>query len=319
MTQEFNKPDVSIVFTNWNVRDLLRDCLRSVYEKTKDLTYEIIVVDDGSTDGSVEMLRREFPEVKLVINERNLGVAKSYNRGVAVTSGRFIQMLNTDMVLINNAIKILMDFLENHPEAAACAGKLRNRDMSPQISYGSFPSFTQALVDVLFIKELLPFLPVPSLGVSPDDSITEPIEVEYLSGADMMIRREVIEKIGFFDELYTSYCEETDFCYRILHKTNWKLFFVPAAEIVHFGGMSFQHVREYQLQLLYSSYNKFFKKHHGVLYSVATRWLYALQYSIRFIFRVLAGLMERTEEKKQKIVEAFWHVKYSLFPKNHPT
>ncbi len=319
MKKGLSNPDVSIVFTNWNVRELLRNCLLSVSEKTEGFTYEVIVVDDGSSDGSVGMLRREFPHVKLVVNERNLGVAKSYNRGVELASGKYIQMLNTDMILVNNAIRILMDFLENHPEAGACAGKLRNRDMSPQISYGSFPSFTQACADAIFLKELFPFLKVPSLGISPDESITQPIEVEYLSGAGMMVRSRVIEEIGFFDELYTSYCEETDFCYRVRHQTNWKLYFVPAAEIVHFGGMSFQHVREYQLRLLYSSYNKFFRKHHGSFYSLITRILYAIQYSIRFIFRCLAWFTKPTKDKKQKAAEAFWHVKYSLLPSEPET
>ena len=147
MNSKSSQLDVSIVFTNWNTRDYLRDCIRSVVAHTTGITCEIIVVDDGSTDGSVEMLRSEFPDVVLVVNGRNIGVAKSYNRGVAVARGRFIQMLNSDMILRDNAIKVLVDFLQLHPDVGACGGWLLNRDMTSQISFGSFPSFGQAIVD----------------------------------------------------------------------------------------------------------------------------------------------------------------------------
>ena len=316
MAMSNNGIDVSIVFTNWNTRDFMRDCIRSVYEKTKGITYEIIVVDDGSTDGSIEMLRKEFPEVKLVVNERNLGVAKAYNRGVAIAMGRYIQMLNTDMVLVNNAVKILVDFLKSHPDAGACGGRLRNRDMTSQISYGIFPSFTQALVDASFLKEIFPKWGLSGVGTIPSESLTEPAEVEYITGADMLIRKTVVDKLGFFDERYTSYCEESDFCYRIRHQTDWKLYFVPEAEIIHFGGMSFKNVREYQYQLMYSSYNKFFKKHHGSLYSFATRLLYAFQYVVKFIARSLKYYTRRDKDHKQLVIDAYWQVKYSLFPGN---
>lgn len=306
--------DVSIILTNWNTCDFMRDCIRSIYEKTLGITYEIIVVDDGSTDGSVEMLRKEFPEVKVVVNERNLGVAKAYNRGVAIANGRYVQMLNTDMILVNNAIKILVDFIESHPDAGACGGRLRNSDMTSQISYGIFPSFNQALVDALFLKEIFPKWGLSGIGTIPPESMTEPVVVEYITGADMLIRKIVIEKIGFLDERYTSYCEETDFCYRICHQTDWKLYFVPKAEIIHFVGMSFKNVRKYRYQLLYSSYNKFFTKHHGSVYSLATRLLYAFQYIVKFIARSLRYFSKHDNDHKQLVIEAYWQVKYSLFP-----
>jgi GT2 family glycosyltransferase len=308
------RPDVSIVFTQWNVRDMLRNCLRSVREKTVGLSYEIIIVDDGSTDGSVTMVREEFPDVILLVNEQNIGVAKSYNKGVAAARGRYVQMLNTDMLLVNNAVKILMDFLETHPEAAACCGTLRNPDMSAQVSYGSFPGLKQAAVEATGLPQLIPSVRWPTTGVLPDEHITTPMEAEYLSGADMMIRSEVIERIGFLDERYTSYCEETDFCYRILHETPWKLYYVPEAEIIHFGGQSFSAIPEYRYRLMYSGYNKFLTKHHGRVYALLTRSLYALKGARRWITGAGRHLLARTPESKSALTQAAWEVKYSLFP-----
>lgn len=308
------QPTVSIVFTNWNTRDLMRDCITSVKEKTVGVSYEIIVVDDGSTDGSADMLKKEFPEVKVVVNERNLGVAKAYNRGVALAAGRYIQMLNTDMLFVQNSIKLLADFLESHPEAAACGGRLRNRDGSSQVSIGYFPSFKEALVGALFLRDFLPNAQLPSRGIVPKENIDRPLQVEYVTGADLLIRKEVIDQIGFFDERFTSYCEETDFCYRVYHQTPWKLYFIPEVEIIHFGGVSFKNVREYQIKLMYSSYDKFLKKHHGTLYALATQFLYAVQYSVRFLFRICVYLVKGGKERKQHAVEALWQVEYSLFP-----
>lgn len=315
MTPVDSQPTVSIVFTNWNTCDMMRDCIRSVKEKTSGVSYEIIVVDDGSTDGSVDMLKRNFPEVRLVVNEENIGVAKAYNRGVAIARGRYIQMLNTDMLFVQNSIKILVDFLESHPEAAACGGRLRNRDMSSQVSIGCFPSFTEALVGALFLRELFPAAKLPNRGIVPEEKISRPFEVEYPTGADMLIRKSVIDEIGFFDERFTSYCEETDFCYRIRHHTPYKLYFVPESEIIHFGGASFKNVREYQIRLMYSSYDKFFRKHHGMFYSLVTRSLYALQYAIRLVFRSGVYVIRSGEDRKRQAIEAAWHIRYSLFPR----
>jgi len=317
MNSKSSQLDVSIVFTNWNTRDYLRDCIRSVVAHTTGITCEIIVVDDGSTDGSVEMLRTEFPDVVLVVNGRNIGVAKSYNRGVAVARGRFIQMLNSDMILRDNAIKVLVDFLQLHPDVGACGGWLLNRDMTSQISFGSFPSFGQAIVDALFLNDLFPKAGFPNRGAYPDESLAEPFEAEYVTGASLLIRKDIIDRMGFFDEQYTSYCEETDFCYRVRREMGLKLFVVPAARIIHFGGVSFGKVRKYQIQLQYSGYDKFLTKHHGKAYSFCTRALYAWHYFVKMIVRFIMFLFappNRRDEKKGNFLNAWYIVRYSIVP-----
>lgn len=317
MQNDASAPDVSIVFTNWNTRDYMRDCLQSVKSQTAGITYEIIVVDDGSSDGSDEMLRKEFPEVIQVMNGRNLGVAKAYNRGVAVARGRYIQMLNTDMILVTNAIKILYDYLQEHPTVGACGGWLLNRDMTSQVSFGAFPSLSQAVVDALFLNDLFPKAGFPNRGAYPDESLVEPFGAEYVSGASLLIRKDIIDQIGFFDERYTSYCEETDFCYRVQRQLGYKLHVVPSARIIHFGGASFGKVRKYQIQLQYSSYDKFLTKYHGKAYSFCTRVLYAWHYCVKMIARLGRWILSPAEEKqerKSQFLNACYIVRYSLLP-----
>ena len=309
-----HRPDVSIVFTNWNTGGLLRDCIHSIYSKVEGLTYEIIVVDDGSTDDTVGMLKREFPEVQVIVNERNIGVAKSYNRGVAAAKGRFVQILNTDMLLVNNTPKILMDFLEQHPNVGACAGWLRNRDMTSQVSYGMFPSFPQAIVDAFFLNDFFPRAGLPSRGMYPDERNTEPMEVEYACGASMLVRKEIVDSLGFFDERFTSYCEETDFCYRVKHEAHLDVYFVPAAQIIHFGGASFKKARKYQIQLMCSSFDKFLTKYHGSVYSFCTRLLYAWHHGVKLMTRTLRYIFSPSKEKKDYLLNAWYVVRYSIAP-----
>ena len=317
-----SQPDISIIFANWNTKDYLRDCIHSIHEQTKGLTYEIIVVDDGSTDGTAEMLKNEFPDVLCIENGKNIGVAKTYNKGFAIAKGRFIQMLNTDMILVMNAVKVLYDFLCDHPEAGAAGAWLRNKNMTSQISYGAVPSFSQACVDALFLNDLFPSAGLPNRGTVPPLSMTEPLEVEYVTGAGLLIRREIFDTIGSFDERYTSYCEDVDFCYRVRNVARKKLYFVPASQIVHFGGVSFSKVRKYQIQLLCSSYDKFLTKFHNRFYSLCTRLLYAWHYFIKMVVRAVRYLIssgESRERKRIEMINAFYTMRYSIAPKEEPT
>src|SRR5438445_5531287 len=153
--------DVSILFTNWNVRDLLRQAIRSVRERTSDVSYEVIVIDDASTDGSVEMVRGEFPDVRLIVNENNVGFSKTNNIGARVATGKYVFLLNTDTMMASNPIKICFDFMESHADAGVCGCWLKGQDGSSQVSFGDFPSFHQALVDAFFLNDLFPRARLP--------------------------------------------------------------------------------------------------------------------------------------------------------------
>ncbi|HTY01715.1 MAG TPA: glycosyltransferase family 2 protein [Bacteroidota bacterium] len=313
-----SSPTVSILITNWNCRDVMRDSLRSVYDKTMDVAYEIIVVDDGSVDHSVEMLAKEFPDVKVAVNERNLGFVRSNNKGLHLANGRYVLLLNTDTILVNNAIKVLTDFLDTHPDAGACGGWLKNPDMTSQLSYGDFPSFHQAVVDALFLNDLFPRAGFPNRGVIPWRVAGSPQEVDYVCGAVLLVRKELVDRIGLFDEEFRAYCEETDLCYRIRHWEDLKIWFVPEAEIIHLGGVSYRKFEKRQLQLQYDSYNKFLRKHHNAVYSLFTRVLYAWHYAVKSVARFVFFLLANKEQREQSwkyFLKAAYAVRYSLLPR----
>lgn len=322
MSQSPKEVDVSIIVANWNTRELLRDCIRSIYGKTKGIRYELIIADDASTDGSAEIIQREFPQVKIIQNEKNLGYAKSINRGVPLAQGNYILLLNSDTLILDDAIKILANFLDLHPEAGVCGGWLWSREKTSQISYGSFPSLPQAFVDAFFLNDLFPSLYFPNRGVAPDGSITHPVEVDYVTGAAILIRKKLIEELGLFDERFEAYCEEVDFCYRVTKIGKQKVYFLPDAKIIHLGGASYGKLGKRKIQIHYSSYDKFLRKYHGGFYSFVTRLLYAWHYMVKMIVRLVRYLLstrERKQEMKNDLLDAWYIVLYSLAPNARPS
>ncbi len=309
--------DVSIILANWNVKDLMRGALRSVYEQTRDISYEVIVVDDGSTDGSVEMLRAEFPSVIIIENKKNVGFSKANNQAAAIAKGRYVFLLNTDTLLVDNVIKTFVDYLEAHQEVGVCGGWLKNADGTSQVSFGSFPSFTQAIADAFYLNDMFPKAHFPRRGVLPDGSIIAPKEVDYVTGAAILIRNELIEQLGLFDEFYHAYSEETDFCYRVKHTVHKKIMFLPSASVTHFGGFSYRNVRKFQIQLMCSSTHKFLTKYHGQIYSFITRLLYAWHYGVKIPVRFVRYLIASPaikEEKRKYLLHAWYEVRYILAP-----
>ena len=264
------------------------------------------------------MIRSGFPEVTVIINEKNLGFVRTNNRGVQAATGRYLLLLNSDTVLLNNALKILADHMDSFPEAGACGAWLKNPDMSSQISYGDFPSLGQAVVDALFLNDLFPKAGFPNRGGIPRGIPTAPQEVSYVSGADFFIRKAIVDRIGLFDELYEAYCEETDLCYRIKTFERLKIHFVPEAQILHLGGVSYGKLGKRQLQMQYLSFDKFLTKYHGKAYSFVTRLFYAWHYALKSVFRFLSYLIARTDAKGTRrigFLKAVYAVKFSLFPR----
>lgn len=262
---------LTVVIINWNTREDLLVCLDSVGFVTKGFTVETIVVDNGSQDGSVNEVKKAFPLVHLIENERNLGFAKAANQGLQKASGRYVLLLNPDTQVKNGAIERLVSFMDAHSDVGVAGAQLLNADGSKQNSIANFPSLGTELLN----KSLLRWL-FPKKFPGKERNYSEPIEVDSVIGACMMVRREAIEQIGLLDEDYFLFLEETDWCYR-MKKGGWKVYHVPQAEVYHFQGKSAETVKKRARVEFYRSRYLFFKKNRGHL-----QW-----------FLLLIGLMVR--------------------------
>ena len=310
-------PVVTVLITNYNGREILRDALGAVYQTGTGVPFDVVVIDDASTDESAAMVRREFPAVRLIVNESNMGFVRANNRGVREARGRYIFLLNSDTIVVNDAIAILSGYLDSHPEAGACGGWLLGRDGSAQVSFGSFPSFPQAMVDAFFLNDLFPRAGFPRRAMVPGEADTAPRRVDYISGADLMVRRSLVERLGLFDEQFVAYCEEVDLCHRILHIAGLETVFVPAARIIHLVGASYGKRVERQVRTQYTSYHLFLRKHYGLFLSLLTRLLYAWHFGVKLFARwifFLAASPRAKEGRREQMLRAWYAVRYSLFP-----
>ncbi len=256
--------DITIVIINWNTRELLRDCLRSIYETVRDVTFEIIVVDNASGDGSVAMVREKFPAVRIIENSENRGFSAANNQAFDSMRGRYALLLNTDTVLTAGAVRELFAFMEGNVEAAIAGGQLLNRDGSRQNSIANYPTLLSLLMNLPLLEVLFP-------GRYPSKRYehTEPLAVESVIGACMIVRREAMDEVGVLDEGYFFFFEETDWAYR-MRSAGWKIYHVPSARIYHLQGMSIG--RDVRSRILfYRSRYRFFGKWKGRVYNTAVR------------------------------------------------
>lgn len=247
---------LSIVVVNWNTVLLLADCLRSILDGTRNLEYEIIVIDNASADGSAEMIAREFPQVRLIRNSANVGFARANNQGIRASRGRYVLLLNSDTVVPPGALNALVQFMDDHPDAGACGPRLARADGCAQrFAFGGDPSIGYLLarggMHLVFHKPLHDW----------ETRVTH--QVDWVSGAALMARRDALEQVGGFDEKFFMYFEDNDLCLR-LHRAGWRVFYDPGVTITHLGGASLKQnasrTRYYDASLRY-----FYAKHYALL------------------------------------------------------
>lgn len=229
--------DLSIIIVNWNSKKYLRKCLKSIFENTRDVDFEVIVVDNASYDGCRDMIETEFSAVKFVQNQENCGFSKANNLGYSYSSGKNLLFLNPDTVVISTAIKVMLSSLESIPDAGAIGCRLLHSDFSLQLhSVQRYPTFLNQLLDLHFLKVRYPKWklwgtePLYQRGAPPQT-------VEVIPGACLMVRKRVFEEVGLFTEDYFMYAEDVDLCYKI-NQTRRKVYFVDGAEVLHHGGGS---------------------------------------------------------------------------------
>ena len=273
--------DVSIIIASWNTRDILRDCLASIYKETNGFPFEVIVVDNGSTDGSAQMVKTEFPQALLIANSENRGYAGANNQGMAIAKGRYVLLLNSDTLMRDTTLGKMISFADAHPEAGVMGCRVLNPDGTLQSSCFSFPCLLNMFLMATYLQKLFPRNRFFGRERMLWFDWSQTCEVDVVVGCFMLVRRDAIEQVGTMDERLFMYCEETDWCYR-LKQAGFKILYTPCAEIIHLErGSSKQMQPEMTLQLRASTLF-FFKKHRSRL----SYWLACVLVSSFFLLRI---------------------------------
>jgi hypothetical protein len=253
--------EVSIIIVNYNVREFLRQSLLSLRKAVATLSAEVFVVDNASSDGSVEMVRRDFPEVKLIANRHNAGFAAGNNQALRQAAGRMIVLLNPDTVVQENTFTAIRAFFDQHPETGMVGCKVLNPDGTLQLACRrSFPTPWIAFTRLSGLSRLFPqsrWFGRYNLTYLPED---ETCEVEAISGSFMAVRASALDKVGLLDENFFLYGEDLDWCFR-LRQAGWKIHYFPGTQIIHFKGESAKQSDLDNLRLFYQAMGQFVRKH----------------------------------------------------------
>ena len=304
--------DLSIVILSWNVRDLLRQCLESVASghplpaNSPLLVTEIIVVDNASSDGSVEMVHAEFPAVRLIANQTNRGYTGGNNDGIAAATGRYVMILNPDTRVLDDALAALVSYADVHPDVGVVGPQLLNSDGSVQSSRRRFPTLITGLFESTWLEPLAPRDVLRRYNVldQPDDAIQE---VDWLFGACFLVRREVIQQVGALDEGFFMYSEEMDWCRRI-RQAGWKVVYLPEAQVIHYGGKSSDQVAAQRHIYFQTSKVRYFRKHHGALTAGVLRVALLAMYAWQLVLEAAKGVLGHKRTLRRERVRAYWQV-----------
>jgi GT2 family glycosyltransferase len=254
--------DLSVVIVNYKSIDFLRSCIRSINETADGISYEIIVVDNDSQDGSDNEIRAEFSDVHLIVNQDNLGFSGANNQGIQVSKGRYILLLNNDATIKPGALQKLIDSMERFPGVGLMGGKLINTDGTVQQSFGNLIPFLSEFIQSKLFWNFYEIRKNRFVGMLMEKLHQQSRQVDWVKGACMMLKRQAIFDVGLFDDQFFMYFEEADLCIR-LKNIGWKVYYESGAEVIHHGGISVSKNRfrvfiEHRHSQLY-----FYKKHYG--------------------------------------------------------
>ncbi len=279
---------LSIIIVNWNVRDLLRECLRSIEDEKGDLSLEIIVVDSASNDDSAAMVRSEFPSVHLIACTENVGFPRGNNIGLQEARGDYLLLLNPDTVIVDDALAVLVSYLQVNPDVGVVGPQLLNPDGSVQSSRRRFPTAATGFFESTWLEGLAPGILRRYYALDlPDDATAD---VDWLTGACIMVPRLAYEAVGGLDEGYFMYSEELDWCRRI-KESGRRVVYYPAARVIHHVGKS----SEQAVTARHINFNRaklrYFRKYHGRFMAAVLRVFLLAGYAWQIALESIKGLL----------------------------
>ncbi len=280
--------ELSIIIVNFNVKELLEQTLISARKAAHNFAHEIFVVDNASTDGSIGIVRQKFPDVKLIANKENVGFGKANNQAMRLAQGKFLVILNPDTIVQEDTFSVIIDFFKKNPDAGMAGCKILNPDGSLQLACRrSFPTPWVGFTRIIGLSRIFPkskvFGKYNLTYLDPDETY----EVEAISGSFMMVRKEVAQEVGFFDESFFMYGEDLDWCYRI-KEAGWKIYYIPDTKIIHFKGESTKKAGIDLTIEFYRAMRLFVEKHYHSRYFYLPQWFLVLGIVLRAGVTLLA-------------------------------
>ncbi|NOY57320.1 MAG: glycosyltransferase [Calditrichaeota bacterium] len=274
---------LSIIIVSYNVREFLEQALVSIKKAVENISCEIFVVDNASSDGSPDIIARKFPDVRLIKNNENLGFAKANNQAIRTSRGRYVCIINPDTIVQENTFSRVIEFFENNAKVGAVGCKILNPDGTLQLACRrSYPTPWVAFTKIVGLARLFPkskiFGRYNLTFLDPEKTA----KVEALSGSFMVVRRETIDQVGMLDESFFMYGEDLDWCFRI-RKGGWEIYYLPTTQIVHFKGESSKKSPFEQRRLFYEAMHLFVKKHFGTGKALMPSWLLIVAVWIRAV------------------------------------
>jgi hypothetical protein len=306
--------DVSVIIVNWNTSNFLRDCLASVYAEIEGITFEVIVIDNASTDGSAEMIKKEFQQVILIQNIENYGFAAANNQGMRIAKGRYVLLLNSDTLVLDGAIQKTISFADQHPEAGVVGCQVWENRVTIQRTCFRFPTIRNLIIQKLGMCRLLPRYRLFGGEKMVEWNRDSEREVDVVSGMFMLVRREAIDQVGMMDEDYFVYAEETDWCWRF-RKMRWKCLFMPNARIIHRDGGS-KSTEQLSVRMFVQQQKSlliFYKKQRGQFSWITAKIIYIFSMLVRYVIFVVLSFFQRDGKAPKKAVQSLAALKFHLF------
>jgi N-acetylglucosaminyl-diphospho-decaprenol L-rhamnosyltransferase len=315
--------DLSIIIVSWNVRGLLQRCLASILRNAQSQgegiwalspsgrRFEILVVDSASSDGSPDMVRELYPEIQLYASETNLGYTGGNNLGMRKSRGRYLMLLNPDTEVLGDALEQMVAYMDEHPQVGVVGPQLRYPDGSVQPSRRRLPTLRTALIDSTFLEKWFPangeLRRYRVLDRSPDQECA----VDWLVGACLLVRRQVVDQVGLLDEEYFMYSEELDWQKR-MRDARWEAAYVPTAQVIHYEGKSSEQAGAATHIRFSRSKVRYFRKHNGRFAGEVVRAWLSLNYLYEWSIEALKWILGHKRSLRRARMQDYGQVLRSL-------